>query len=243
MVEFIRREAEFSPGDNISKDAAILDAVQSLVLQRQQPDEPVIFHMCRRMQTLMQLEGREREGVRIINQPHAVRLVSKSRELTLQRLQSAGVAVPPFWAYDPEYDEMFQCEPELQDLLPGWVKCTRANGHSYADVKRVDNPLEADSEVMLLAAEAVPDIIVQKHINGEFLKCYAVVNVRSGVVDCWPSDKADIARKISQTTGLEVFGFDVIESDKGPVVIDVNDWPTFSPVRQEAAVAIANLIL
>lgn len=243
MVEFIGREAEFSPGDNVNRDAAILRAVQSAVGDPSAVPGHVIFHMCRRMSTLMQLEGREREGVRVINSPSAVRLASKSRELTMQRLQSAGVPVPPFWAYDPEYDDMFQCEPELQDLLPGWVKCTRSNGHDFSDVQYVSTPLEADSAVMLMAAQSIPDIIVQKHVEGELLKCYAVVGFRADVVTCWPADMEPIARKVSQATGLEVFGFDVIQSASGPVVIDVNDWPSFGSHQAEAAIAIANIIL
>lgn len=242
MVEFIGRETAFSPGDNIEKDAAILEAVRREVARSSEVPGQVVFHMSRRMSTLMQLEQREREGVRVINPPSAVRMVSKSREMTMQRLQDAGVKVPPFWAYDPEYDVMFQCEPDLQQLLPGWVKCSRANGHDSGDVQRVSTPLEADSAVMLMAAQAIPDIIVQQHVDGELLKSYAVVDVRKCVVDCWPSDMKDLALMVSQATGLEVFGFDVILSADGPVVIDVNDWPSFSPVRVEAACAIAKLI-
>lgn len=243
MVEFLGRETQFSPGENIGKDAAILNAVRQVVAQSPEVTGHVIMHMCRSMSTLMQLEQRERGGgVRVINQPVAVRLVSKSREMTMQRLQDAGITVPQFWAYDPEYDEMFQCDPDMQQLLPGWVKCTRTNGHDYTDVQRVTTPLEADSVVMLMAAQAIPDIIVQRHVDGELLKCYAVVDMRTGGVSCWPSEMSNLACRISQVTGLEVFGFDIILSAEGPVVIDVNDWPTFSPVIDEAAQAIAKLI-
>lgn len=243
MVEFIGREESFSPGDNVEKDAAILEAVKNAIMGHQEDvSGHVILHMCRRMSELMRLEQLERGGVRVINSPAAVRLVSKSREMTMQRLQDAGVQVPQFWAYDPEYDEMFQCEPELQSLLPGWAKCTRANGHDHSDVQRVETPLEADSAVMLMAAQAIPDIIVQKHVDGELQKCYAVVNIRKGTVDCWPAEMKELALKVSEATGLEVFGFDVIQSADGPVVIDVNDWPAFSPVREEAACAIAKLL-
>lgn len=248
MVEFINREPEFSPGDNIERDAAILKNVQQYV----KADVNVVVHMCRSSRKLMELEGLERQGVRIINSPSAVYRVSKSREYTMQLLQAAGVPIPSFWAFDPELDEMFQCEPELQELLPGWVKCTRANGHSYDDVRRVETPLQADSAVIELSAMNVPDIIVQKHIDGELIKCYAVVDLRQTAqcsnadsytcVSCWPSDYRELALRISRATRLEVFGFDVILSDAGPVVVDVNDFPSFSIVRNDAALAIANLI-
>lgn len=243
MVEFIEREPQFSPGDNVVKDAAILDAVRKHVSTSPVPSGHVIFHMSRSMSTLMRLEQLERNGTRVINSPAAVRMVSKSREMTMERLQLSGIPVPPFWAYDPECDDMFQCEPDLQLLLPGWVKCSRADGHSHTDVQRVETPLEADSAVMLLAAQSVPDIIVQRHIDGELVKFYAVVDRCSDRVFCWPYDCDSLAIRISDATGLEVFGFDVIMSSEGPVVIDVNDWPSFGSCQSEAALAISNMIL
>jgi glutathione synthase/RimK-type ligase-like ATP-grasp enzyme len=43
--------------------------------------------------------------------------------------------------------------------------------------------------------------------------------------------------------GLEVFGGDVAfpEPDR-PVLIDINDWPSFAPFRAEAAGAIAQFV-
>jgi hypothetical protein len=43
--------------------------------------------------------------------------------------------------------------------------------------------------------------------------------------------------------GLEVFGGDVaFPEPDAPVLIDLNDWPSFAPVRDAAAAAIAAYI-
>ena len=48
----------------------------------------------------------------------------------------------------------------------------------------------------------------------------------------------------AETLGLYVYGGDAIISPDGTVsIIDINDWPSFAPVRDEASREIAKLIL
>lgn len=275
----VGRAPEHSP-NNVERDAAILDAVASCL--RQQGHEvarvneselgatfrlqgyDAVFHMARRLPSLARLST---SGLPVVNDPRSVMQVAGSREYVLSMLQEAGVPVPPWWAYDPEADEMFQCEPDLQQLLPGWVKATRRNGARPDDVTWVDTPLAADTRVIELAAEAVPDIVVTRHVEGDLLKVYCVADrllrtfypqeqgyskfgaqeqhnspLAHTVYD--EAQLADMARRIALTLRLQVFGFDVIVAPDGSLsVIDVNDWPSFSACRDEAADSIAALIL
>src|SRR5881409_1545785 len=52
-----------------------------------------------------------------------------------------------------------------------------------------------------------------------------------------------LAFEAAAILGLEVFGGDVAfpEPDR-PVLIDINDWPSFAPFREDAARAIADYI-
>lgn len=279
----IRRAPGHSP-NNIEKDAAILEAVAQCLEARgyvvdrideaqltQMPLAEIqqygrVLHMARRMPSLTRIT---QSGVSAINAPQAVSKVAMSREWTFTMLRESGIQVPSFWAYDPEEDEMFQCEPELQQLLPAWVKATRNQGAQPDDVMWVETPLQADSRVIELAAERVPDIIVMKHVEGDLLKVYAVTDgenvwLRSfypqeagyskfGEAEQHNSPLAHhpfeaktlrtIAVRIAQTLELSVFGFDAIVAPDGTIyVIDVNDWPSFSACRQEAAERIARLV-
>lgn len=55
---------------------------------------------------------------------------------------------------------------------------------------------------------------------------------------------ATLSKAIGRALGLQVFGFDAIVQREGPLtVIDVNDWPSFSVCRKDAAEAIARMII
>lgn len=275
----ISRSLEYSP-NNVDRDAAILEAVISRLetsgcevhrcTEEQFATMPItdcdrydlVIHMVRRMKTLQRLQQLH---VRVVNRPQAVQTVAKSRELTLMLLQQVGVVVPAWWSYDPEEDALFQCEPELQQLLPGWVKAMREGGALPDDVTWVNTPLEADARILELAAQHVPDIVVNRHEEGDLLKVY-VIGERlwtfyPQVLNYSKFGKAEqhnsplsrirydfdelqnVVRRVSCALGLEIFGLDaIIRPDGTIVIIDVNDWPTFSACRDEAADAIVKLI-
>lgn len=284
---FIARAKSYSP-NNEAKDAAILHAVTDRLEQQgykvdicsesewDQMDVKKasaayrqVIHMARGMRSLMRLE---RVTIPVLNAPSAVRTVAKSRELTLSLLEQAGVPVPRWWAYEPEEDEMFLCEPSLQRLLPGWVKAMREDGARPDDVTFVQTPLEADTCILRLASENVPDIVVTHHVEGELVKCYVVLSggdsqprllrwfrpqasgyTKFGVAESHnmaleqlvidESSLSVLATRIGAALGLQIFGFDVIvRPDNELSVIDVNDWPSFSICQQEAAEAIVSEI-
>lgn len=271
----VGRATEHSP-NNVSQDAAILGAVAD-ALRRQGAEVDLVdescvdslnydlvLHMARRMTTLARLS---QAAVPVVNDPRRVMQVAGSREYVLSLLQLSGVRVPEWWAYEPEEDEMFQCDEALQRLLPGWVKATRPDGARPEDVAWVETPLEADSRIITLAAESVPDIVVTRHVEGDLIKVYCVGDawfrtfyphevgytkfgsqeLHNSPLRHTPVDRQSLMttiRQISVALGLVVFGFDAIVGDDGRLtVIDVNDWPSFSICREEAAEAIANLAL
>ncbi len=277
----VHRAVEFSPNHAVS-DAAILQVVISKLEVKgfkvnlidedafdHMPDDEIrsyefVVHMMRRMSSLLKLQ---RLQLPAANAPQAVLTVAKSREMTLELLQDAGIPVPQWWAYEPSEDCMFQCDPDLQQLLPGWVKVMREGGTRHDDVTWVETPLQADARVIELAGQRVPDIVVTKHIKGDLLKVYAVAPdmvyafypqemnyTKFGTAEQHNSALAHISYKkedleaiawgIARTFGIEIFGFDAVVEPSGRiVVIDVNDWPSFSAYRENAASAIASLII
>lgn len=283
----IRRAHPFSPG-RVEADAAILSEVEARFREggyevteveeddfASMPNAEIrrygkVFHMARRMTTLHKLSMLD---IPVVNRPQSVMCVSKSREMTLTMLQQADVPLPRWWAFDPEEDEMFQCDPELQELIPGWVKAMRTDGVRTNDVTLVTTPLEADSRVMELAAESVPDIVLTQHVEGDLLKVYVVMSAsglngedlfmdsfypqengysKFGISELHNTPLArisysqerlkEIAQRIGSVLRLEIFGFDaIVEPDGNIVVIDVNDWPSFSVCRSSSAKAIKQL--
>lgn len=229
-----------------------------------------IVHMARHMRSLMRIE---KLNIPAFNKAHSVRMVAKSREMTLMRLQQNGVPIPAWWAFDPEEDEMFVCDSHLQALLPGWVKAMREDGSKPQDVSYVQTPLEADTLILQLSAQHVPDIVVMQHVEGDLIKCYVVLDKnpdedvrlfrwfrpqeigysKFGEAESHntpPSGKKidesiliQLAKSIGKVLDLQVFGFDaIIKAEDNIIVIDVNDWPSFSCCREEAANAIVSVI-
>src|SRR3989475_10865731 len=40
-----------------------------------------------------------------------------------------------------------------------------------------------------------------------------------------------LARRVGEIFGLEIYGLDVVETSKGPVAVEINDFPSFGHVR------------
>lgn len=259
MVGLIFRAEEFSPNGNVPRDAAILEAVGQRLGEAGQevryfseaefPSDTelqafdVCLSMARRQSSLLALQKAQLRGLPVLNRPNAVQITVQSRSTTLEMLQSAALPVVPFWSYEPSADEMLQCEPELQTLLPGWVKAMHPRGVTEGDVSRVATPLEADCRVLELAAQGYTDIIVTRHLDGPLLKTYVVGDAHWTSGCAAPSNIAEIAATARQTLGLDIFGIDFILTSDGPLIIDVNDFPSFGACRDEAAQAIANEVL
>ena len=252
MIGLVYRGEEYSPNDNVAKDKAVLEAVGICLTQRGESvrylseedlcnedalqDLDGCISMARRWKSLLTLQKAVGRGMWVKNDPSSVQVTVQSRSTTLEVLQSAGLPVVPFWSYEPSEDRMFQCEPELQELLPGWVKAMHPRGVNAGDVCRVETPLETDVKIIQRASEGYTDIIVARHLEGTLQKVYLVGD------QCWPTQEyADLVRRVSVTIGLEILGVDLIVTESGPYIIDVNDFPSFSSCREEAASAIANL--
>lgn len=251
----IYRATEYSPNGNVPKDAAVLESVgdclvsnnasvqycheeelQQWMDQGRLSDVQCVVSMARRWKSLLLLQQMERNGIRVLNRPSAVQVTVQSRSTTLELLQAAGLPVVPFWSYEPSEDQMFQCEPELQQFLPGWVKAMHPQGVTPGDVQRVETPLQADSRVLELASNGYTDIIVTRHLEGELVKVYAAGD------QCWPGGQyAELMQQVGSVLGLDIFGVDLILTVDGPFIIDVNDFPSFSCCREEASVTIAQI--
>ena len=93
---------------------------------------------------------------------------------------------------------------------------------------------------------------LQEHLEGDVIKFYAVRD--SGFFNWYylngrfhtkfDLDKLiELASSSAEILGLDIYGGDAIVSPDGSIsIIDMNDWPSFAPVRDEAKKHIANLI-
>ncbi len=97
----------------------------------------------------------------------------------------------------------------------------------------------------------VARVALQAHVPGPILKFYAVAD--GSFFHWYPADGGQavvneerlraLVFAAARALALEVFGGDVaVPQPDAPVLIDINDWPSFAPVRAQAAEAIAAYI-
>ena len=129
---------------------------------------------------------------------------------------------------------------------PCWVK---RNGHTQhpGDVVYARTETERTQAMEEMHSRGVYDIVCQRHYMGHEVKFYGVANDFF-----YPSDipiLKTVAERMAHDTGTEVYGGDAIllrdeaKTEADLVVIDFNDWPSFSPCRNEAVKAIAGYVI
>ncbi len=96
-------------------------------------------------------------------------------------------------------------------------------------------------------------VAVQAHVPGGLVKFYVVGDgsfFHAFREDGRPVDgdtvDLNVLRRLAvaaaRAVGVRVFGGDaVVPSRTRPMLVDLNDWPSFAPVRDAAATAIAQL--
>ena len=116
-------------------------------------------------------------------------------------------------------------------------------GVSEGDVRRVNTPLEADTAVLQFATNGYSDLIVTRHEEGRLQKLYVVGDCIINLPEDESVAFAELVRNIRRTLNLDVWGVDLILTEHGPIIIDVNDFPSFNACRDVAAPLIADYVM
>lgn len=256
------RSSSYSPGRHKNNDAAIMDAtcerladagwsverlgegdVEAGIL----PDADLYLNMCQGPAASMQLHDLEATGARILNRPSAV--LGCHRHRLVRTLDASGLPFPATVML-PTLDA-----PLAETDLPDgdlWVKRGDVHAQEAADVVRTTRH-DLTDVLASFGERGVKQVAVQAHVPGPVLKFYGVGDgslFHAFREDGRPvdGDTVDIptlrrlAFSAARAVGLSVFGGDaVVPSRTHPMLVDLNDWPSFAPVREQAATAIAHL--
>jgi len=266
----VYRETEFSPG-KVEHDAAILDAVlaelkrhgvevSAISAARLVDDSPagadLVLAMCQGERALGRLVALEQQGAIAVNSALAIR--NCYRDLLCAGLVHAGVPVPI-----GALVRTGSRPPDLSPLgvldldAPMFVK--RGDLHALApdDVQRVESRGALRSALAGMAERGVPVAYVQQAVEGRVVKFYGVSGgeyfaaldeesgkgEQSSMSDQVRLELARSAAAAATALGLETWGGDAVIDGERFVMVDFNDWPSFSRVREAAARAIARRCL
>lgn len=146
-----------------------------------------------------------------------------------------------------------------------WLKRGEGTAEITEDVVFCSNEEEVDAALRSFNSRGISKIVRQAHVVGDLVKFYGVAGtpffyffyptdsgrskfgseLHNGKAQHYAFDASrlkDTVDAVADITGVRVYGGDaVVKSDSDFVIIDFNDWPTFSPCREEAAEMIAIL--
>lgn len=190
-----------------------------------------VFSMARSDKILSILE---KSKLPIINDPAAIRKVLHRQTLYRELIKNE---IPI-----PETKEIKINDASFE--YPSVIKNPEAHGQDKHIVKAL-NEDEFIAGIEHFKDMGLTSVLIQKFIGGRWIKFYGVRD-KIYLYDS-PETSAEKLKKIAinaaKVVNLDVYGGDIIQGlDNNFYLIDLNDWPTFNPVKEEAASEIAKII-
>ncbi|MFD9405953.1 RimK family alpha-L-glutamate ligase [Streptomyces sp. NPDC059989] len=196
------------------------------------------------------LEAAAAAGLTTVNDARSIRGV-RDKALAAAIGRARGLPLPPTYAA--------AC-PELLAEIPAAeypLVVKPADGSSGRAVHLVSSPERLAAMLPELAGEGM--LIAQPYVpnSGTDIKVYGVGGELFATERCSPlhpdpsmrerrvpltAEVAAIAAQVGAVYGLDLYGVDVLLGPDGPVVVDVNDFPSFRQVP-DAAARVARAVL
>ena len=263
------RSPTYSPAQHRDNDTAILDATVDNLAQRgwhvtragetdvaagRLPAAELYVNMCQGPTASERLRDLVPPGGRAlaVNPPESV--LNCHRHRLVAHMEAAGLSFPRTIIVptaDPQ--AMLPLVHQLNgDGRPVWVKRGDVHAETSADVVAAKEAGVVDA-IAGFGRRGVARVALQAHVPGPIVKFYAVSGGTGSFFSWYSADGSTIsisesslrslAFAAARAVGLEIFGGDVaFPAPDSPVLIDLNDWPSFAPVRSAAAAAIAAYI-
>ena len=202
-----------------------------------------IISMARSPKALDCLEQLEQRGIRVLNPSVGIRACQRSNVEKVMR--ENHLPLPP-----DKGDDGY------------WVKRADAAAQSKEDVCFCHDWAEVEKMRSTFIQRGITDIVTQAHVKGDVVKFYGVEGTnffryyysgvdtetkfgdeeRNGKPQYYPFSSSDLqtdAEKLACLLQTPIYGGDAIVREDGSyVIIDFNDFPSFSRCREEAAKAI-----
>jgi len=266
----VRRASQFSPGRHQENDRAILEGTAAVLRRRgwtvltlaedeltraPLPRIDAIVSMCQGPEANAFLAREAQRGTLVINHPEAVQNCYRARLHRALRghwgVFAPTVLLPTQVARSLSITRLLG-KSELAGAASYWVKRGDVHATGPADVVRVRSDAELRAVLAGFAARGIPEAVVGRHLEGEVVKFYGVVDSpffryygerdAKIVPLAFGAARAQI-EMVVRRVGLEIYGGDAVIGHNGEVrLIDLNDWPSFASFRAEAAEAIGQHI-
>lgn len=209
--------------------------ITSLSNLTEQPYDAYILKTVSDGPGLSILEAAEAAGIPTINNSRAIRLV-RDKAVAASYAHAHGLPTPLTY---------FVARPELLGQVPAAdypLVIKPSNGSSCRDIYRVNSP--ADLVTLHVDASDTRFFLAQHYMEntGFDIKLYVAGSEVFAVAKKSPlhpevkvdkrliplsSELQDLALHVGRLFGLDIYGLDVVETKDGPMVVDINDFPSF----------------
>ena len=196
------------------------------------------------------LEAAEAVGIPTINNSRSISLV-RDKTIAAAFAHARGIPVPR--TYFIAHLDLLKKIPEVD--YPLVVKPT--NGSACRGIYRLNSP--ADLATLEIGPHNGNFFLAQHYVDnpGYDVKLYVIGKDVYAVAKKSPlhpevaleeqllplaAEWRRLARRVGEIFGLDIYGLDVLETSQGPVVVDINDFPSFGHVPG-AVGHVANYIL
>ena len=232
-------------------------------LETEEVTQQYIFTMARQKEVVRKLQVAEENGAIVVNSGFGIENCFRTN--MTNGLVENGIPYPKSFVVDTTYDG-----DEVFEALPGkgfWIKRGDFHAIHKEDVTFTYTKKEAKEILREYALREIPDAVISEHLMGDLVKFYGVygtdfffwfypydnnhhkyseyesINGKSLYFAFNENKLKSIANESANVLGIDVYGGDAIVGADGSFhIIDLNDWPSFAPCREEAAGFIANRI-
>ena len=222
--------------------------------------ERYIFTMAREPQVVRMLQTLENNGARVINSGYGIENCYRSNMTRL--LNKGGVPVPDNMTVDTGKPDT----ANILKLIPCWIKRGDFHAIHKEDVSFARNKDESYDILAEYNRRGIETAVLSKHIAGDLVKFYGVRGTDfffhfypeeyqhskfgnefiNGKTEYFPVHVAELKRIAAQAAdvlNIDIYGGDAIITPHETIyLIDMNDFPSFAPCREQASPIIAQRI-
>jgi hypothetical protein len=202
----------------------------------------LVLTMCQSLLMLQKLRKLEHKTL-FLNKPSSS--LGCHRHTMLKKLARNDI-LHPEWSLTPAAKLL----SSLGGSIPYWIKRPDVHAEEEMDVVLINGSYQLHPCMQHFLEKKITQVIVQQHLVGRVLKCYAVPSADffycAGIVDLSErlvTEIKNLVARLGMIFELAIYGVDIMLTNGEELfVIDVNDWPSFRVCPDLAARAIAQLV-
>lgn len=259
----IMRAGMYSP-NRIGSDAAIFNIVAEQLRKRGcevnlyseeqfisgAVEENIILNMCREKRSIEMLQQLEDNGALVINSGYGIENCARERMTRIL----LGSSIPYPESIIVNTDEAIRDVLVRARMNQCWIKRADTQSLHKEDVSYVRTPDEAQEVLQEYFLRGIKRAVICRHLDGHLLRFYGVADTpffswffpfdpeAAGTLD--KNRLFRICSAAAEVLDVKIYGGDCIVTDDGNIsIIDLDDWPSFAPCRNEAAPYIAKCVM